>query len=390
MQQSAAILVDQKVRELRAAGRSVIGLGSGEPDFDTPENIKEAARRAIAAGKTKYTTVDGIAELKAVIVDKLQRINRLAYAPNEISVGAGGKQVIANALAASLEPGDEVIIAAPYWVSYPDMAKLWGGVPTIVECPQSSGFKLTAGDLAAAITPRTKWLILNSPSNPSGACYTRGELEELAAVLRSHDRVNVMSDDIYEAIMFDGEEFVTLLNVAPELRDRTVIVNGVSKSYCMTGWRLGYAAGPRALIAEMAKIQGQSTTHPSSISQWAAVEALSGDQTILATMVATYQRRRDRIVAALNKAPGIDCALPKGAFYVYPSCAGAIGKRAPNGRIIESDTDFALNLLDCAGVAVVQGAAFGLSPHFRISIAAADEVLEKAAALIREFCERLS
>lgn len=390
MAQSAAILVDQKVRELTAAGRDIVGLGSGEPDFDTPDNIKQAAIDAIWAGKTKYTTVDGIAELKSAVAQKFERENRLSFKNSQISVGAGGKQIITNAFAATLNPGDQVIIPAPYWVTYPDSAKVWGGEPVIVSCPQSQGFKMMPDQLDAAITERTKWLIINSPSNPSGATYDAGELRALADILLKHPHVNVMTDDIYEHIVFDDRPFATIGNVAPELADRILIVNGVSKTYCMTGWRIGYGAGPEDMIRAMAKVQGQTTTHPSSISQYASVEALMGDQSSVAKHVAAYQRRRDFVVGELNAAEGIDCLMPEGAFYVYPSCAGTIGKLAPNGSVLTTDEDFALALLESEGVAIVHGAAFGLSPHFRITTAAADEKLAEACKRIRRFCAALT
>ena len=387
--QSAAIAVDQKVRELRASGKDVIGLGSGEPDFDTPDNIKQAAIDAIWAGRTKYTVVDGIPDLKAAIADKYRRENGLVFEPSQISVGAGGKQIITNAFAATIDPGDEVIVPAPYWVTYPDSAKVWGAVPVVVECPQAQGFKLLPDQLDAAVTERTKWLIINSPSNPSGATYSADELNALAAVLRNHPHVLIMSDDIYEHIVFDDRPFTTLLQVAPDLADRVLIVNGVSKTYCMTGWRIGYGAGPKPIIQAMAKMQGQTTTHPSSIGQYATIEALNGDQSSLATHRDAYRARRDHVVAALNDCDGIDCLNPEGAFYVYPSCAGTMGKTAPNGVTLKNDEDFALALLDCEGVAIVHGAAFGLSPHFRITTAAADETLVEACKRIRRFCAGL-
>ena len=389
MAQSAAIAVDQKVRELRAAGRDVIGLGSGEPDFDTPDNIKQAAVEAVWGGKTKYTVVDGIPDLKAAIAEKYRRENGLNFEPSQISVGAGGKQIITNAFAATIDPGDEVIVPAPYWVTYPDSAKVWGAVPVVVQCPQSHGFKLLPDQLDAAVTGRTRWLIINSPSNPSGATYTADELAALANVLRRHPDLLIMSDDIYEHIVFDGREFATLLQVAPDLADRVLIVNGVSKTYCMTGWRIGYGAGPKPIIQAMAKMQGHTTTHPSSIGQYAAIEALNGDQSSLAIHRDAYGVRRDHVVAALNATEGIDCLNPEGAFYVYPSCAGTMGKTAPNGVVLKSDEDFALALLECEGVAIVHGAAFGLSPHFRITIAAADEILVEACKRIQRFCAGL-
>lgn len=389
MSQSAAIAVDQKVRELRAAGKDVIGLGSGEPDFDTPDNIKQAAIDALWDGRTKYTVVDGIPDLKAAIVDKYRRENGLDFEPSQISVGAGGKQIITNAFAATIDPGDEVIVPAPYWVTYPDSAKVWGAVPVVIQCPQSQGFKLMPDQIDAAVTDRTRWLIINSPSNPSGATYTADELGALAEMLRRHPHVLIMSDDIYEHIVFDGREFATLLQVAPDLADRVLIVNGVSKTYCMTGWRIGYGAGPKSIIQAMAKMQGQTTTHPSSIGQYATIEALNGDQSSLAVHRDAYRARRDHVVAALNACDGIDCLNPEGAFYVYPSCAGIMGKTAPNGTVLETDEDFALALLECEGVAIVHGAAFGLSPHFRITTAAADETLEEACKRIQRFCLNL-
>ena len=389
MRQSAAILVDQKVRELSAAGHDIIGLGSGEPDFDTPEHIKEAALEAMRVGKTKYTAVDGIAELKEAIKKKFQIENNLSFETPQISVGAGGKQIIANAFAATLNLGDEVIIPAPYWVTYPDASRVWGGKPVIVECPQIQNFKMKPDQLKAVISDKTKWLIINSPSNPSGAMYEAGELKAIADVLGDYPQVNIMTDDIYEHIIFDGRTFVTINQIAPELADRTLIVNGVSKTYCMTGWRIGYGAGPVEIIKAMAKIQGQTTTHPSSISQHAAVGALTGEQKFITTYVEAYQRRRDFVVEALNEADGINCLTPEGAFYVYPSCSGTINKIAPNGMCIETDEKFALALLECEGVAVVHGAAFGLSPHFRITTAAADEKLREACFRIQRFCKNL-
>ena len=389
MQQSAAILVDQKVRELSIAGRDIIGLGSGEPDFDTPEHIKDAALAAIRAGKTKYTAVDGIPELKAAIKKKFYIENNLSFDISQISVGAGGKQIIANAFAATLNPGDEVIIPAPYWVTYPDSLKVWGGKPVIVECSQTQNFKMSPGQLKSVINDKTKWLIINSPSNPSGAMYDANELKGIADVLINYPQVNIMTDDIYEHIVFDNRPFVTINQIAPELAGRTLIVNGVSKTYCMTGWRIGYGAGPVEIIKAMAKIQGQTTTHPSSISQHAAVGALTGEQEFITTHVEAYQRRRDTVVKALNETDGINCLTPEGAFYVYPSCAGSINKIAPNGMCIETDEKFALALLECEGVAVVHGEAFGLSPHFRMTTAAADEKLKEACIRIQRFCKNL-
>ena len=389
MQQSAAIAVDQKVRELRAAGKDIIGLGSGEPDFDTPDNIKHAAVDAIWAGKTKYTAVDGIAELKAAITAKFQRDNGLDFESSQISVGAGGKQIITNAFAATLNPGDEVIVPAPYWVTYPDSVKVWGGKPVVIQCPQTQNFKVLPEQLDAAICERTKWFVLNSPSNPSGATYDANELTELSNVLRRHPHVLIMSDDIYEHIVFDNRDFYTICQVAPDLADRVLIVNGVSKTYCMTGWRIGFGAGPQAIIRAMAKVQGQTTTHPSSIGQYATIEALEGNQEALELHRDAYRVRRDNVLVALNEAKGIKCLRPEGAFYVYPSCEGVLGLTAPNGKHIKNDEDFALALLDCEGVAVVHGAAFGLSPHFRITTAAADDTLAEACRRIQRFCYQL-
>ncbi|UWQ20805.1 pyridoxal phosphate-dependent aminotransferase [Jannaschia sp. W003] len=387
---SPTIAVTTMAAELRAAGRDVIGLGAGEPDFDTPENIKDAAVRAIAEGKTKYTAPDGIPELKAAICRKFARDNGLHYEPAEVSVGTGGKQVLYNALIATLNPGDEVIIPAPYWVSYPDMVLLGGGTPVVVEAGMETGFKLTPETLEAAITPRTKWLIFNSPSNPTGAGYTEAELRGLTDVLLRHEHVWVMSDDMYEHLVFDGFRFATPAQVEPRLKDRTLTVNGVSKAYAMTGWRIGYAAGPQKLIAAMRKVQSQSTSNPCSISQWAAVEALDGPQDFIEPNQALFRRRRDLVVEGLNACPGIECPVPEGAFYVYPSVAGCIGKRSAGGAEIADDEAFATALLEEEGVAVVFGAAFGLSPHFRVSYATSDEQLAEACARIKRFCEGLT
>jgi aspartate aminotransferase len=387
---SPTIAVTQLARDLAAQGRDVISLGAGEPDFDTPDNIKRAAIAAIERGETKYTAVDGIPELKRAICAKFKRENGLDYAPNEITVSAGGKQVIFNALLATLNPGDEVIVPAPYWVSYPDIALIAGAVPVIVPTTSNMLFKLRPEDLEAAITPRTRWLILNSPSNPSGAAYDAAELKALADVLERHPHVWILSDDMYEHILYDGRTFATPAQVAPALKSRTLTVNGVSKSYSMTGWRIGYAGGPAELVRGMAVIQSQSTTNPSSISQWAAVEALNGPQDFIAERSAIFQERRDLIVRLLNAAEGLYCPVPEGAFYVYPSCAGAIGTRAPDGTAIGSDSDFVKALLAAEGVAVVQGAAFGLEPHFRISYATATAKLEEAGRRIQRFCASLS
>ena len=386
---SATIAVTNKARELKAAGRDVIGLGAGEPDFDTPDNIKDAAIKAIRDGQTKYTAVDGIPELKKAIVDKFARENGLTYKPSQVSVGTGGKQVLYNALLATLNPGDEVIIPAPYWVSYPDMVLLGGGTPVFVEATIETNFKMTAAALEAAITPKTKWLIFNSPSNPSGAAYTRAELKALTDVLMRHPQVWVMSDDMYEHLVYDDFEFVTPAQVEPGLYDRTLTVNGVSKAYCMTGWRIGYGAGPEPLIKAMATLQSQSTSNPSSIAQWAAVEALNGPQGFIAEHNEVFKARRDLVVSMLNQAKGITCPTPEGAFYVYPSCAGTIGKTSPSGKVIETDDDFVTELLEVEGVAVVQGSAFGLAPHFRISYATATSALEEACKRIQRFCGNL-
>jgi len=386
---SPTIAVTTKARELKAAGRDVIGLGAGEPDFDTPDNIKAAAKAAIDAGHTKYTAVDGIPELKAAICDKFARDNGLAYTPSQVTVGTGGKQVLYNALVATLNPGDEVIVPAPYWVSYPDMVLLAGGTPVVVEAGIETGFRMTPEALEAAITPRTKWLIFNSPSNPTGAGYTRDQLKALTDVLLRHPQVWVMSDDMYEHLVFDDFAFCTPAQVEPALYDRTLTVNGVSKAYAMTGWRIGYAAGPEALIKAMGKVQSQSTSNPCSISQYAALEALTGPQDFIAPNNATFKRRRDMVVALLNECPGIECPVPEGAFYVYPSVAGCIGKTSAGGARIADDEAFATALLEEEGVAVVFGAAFGLSPHFRVSYATSDEALREACTRIRRFCEGL-
>ncbi|WP_375594378.1 aspartate transaminase [Algihabitans albus] len=387
---SPTIAVTTKARELKAAGRDVIGLGAGEPDFDTPENAKRAAISAIERGETKYTAVDGTPELKKAIVAKFQRDNGLTYQPEQITVGTGGKQVLYNALMATLDPQDEVIIPAPFWVSYPDMVLLAEGEPVVVPCSQNAGFKLQAEDLEQAITAKTKWLILNSPSNPTGAAYTADELKALAEVLLRHPQVYVMTDDMYEKLVYDDFEFTTLAQVEPKLLERTLTVNGVSKAYAMTGWRIGFAGGPVELIKAMAKIQSQSTSNPSSISQAAAVEALNGTQDFIPENNAVFKSRRDLVVTALNSCPGLSCSVPQGAFYVYPSCAGAIGKTTPDGKKIESDEDFVTYLLEGEGVAAVHGAAFGLSPYFRISYATSTEALEEACKRIKRACEALA
>ncbi|MDV4145411.1 pyridoxal phosphate-dependent aminotransferase [Shimia sp. FJ5] len=387
---SPTIAVTTKAAELRAAGKDVIGLGAGEPDFDTPQNIKDAAVAAIAAGKTKYTPVDGIPELKQAICAKLERDNGLSYTPAQVSVGTGGKQILYNALMATLNEGDEVVIPAPYWVSYPDMVLLAGGIPVIAAATLENSFKLTPEQLEAAITPNTKWLIFNSPSNPTGAGYSRDELKALTDVLMRHPHVWVMTDDMYEHLAYDDFEFCTPAEIEPALYDRTLTCNGVSKAYAMTGWRIGYAAGPVELIAAMRKIQSQSTSNPCSVSQWAAIEALNGTQDFLPTNNEIFKRRRDLVVSMLSEIDGITCPVPEGAFYVYPSIAGLIGKTSKGGAKIDSDEAFATALLEETGVAVVFGAAFGLSPNFRVSYATSDENLKEACTRIQTFCAGLS
>ncbi len=387
---SPTIAVTQMAQELKAAGRDIIGLGAGEPDFETPDNIKEAAIAAIRRGETRYTAVDGTPKLKAAIIEKFRRDNGLDYTPQQITVGTGGKQVLFNALVASLDPGDEVLIPSPYWVSYPDMTLLAGGTPVVVAASENNRFKLQPEDLEAAITPRTKWVILNTPSNPSGAAYSRAEMQALTDVVKAHEQVWVMTDDIYEHLVYDDFTFVTAAQVEPALMDRTLTVNGVSKAYCMTGWRIGFAGGPAPLIKAMAKVQSQSTSNPSSVSQAAAVEALSGPHDFIAAHNAVFKVRRDLVAAALNRCPGLSCQTPEGAFYVYPSCAGTIGKTTPAGKVIEGDGDFVSYLLEAEGVAAVQGAAFGLSPYFRISYATSTEALEEACRRIKRACEALA
>lgn len=387
---SPTIAISTLAGELKTAGRDVIALSAGEPDFPTPVNIRNAAKQAIDAGHTRYTAPDGIPELKEAIVRKFQRDNGLTYSPKEISVGTGGKQVLYNALMATVNPGDEVIIPAPYWVSYPDMVRLAGGEPVVVEGSLEQGFRITAEQLEAAITPRTKWLIFNSPSNPSGAGYHRDDLKALTDVLERHPHVWVMSDDMYEHIAFPGFKFCTPVEVAPALKDRTLTVNGVSKAYAMTGWRIGYAGGPEQLITAMRKVQSQSTSNPCSISQWAAVEALNGTQDFIPENAELFLRRRDLVVGMLNQTEGITCPVPEGAFYVYPSITGCIGKTSAGGTKIETDEDFCKALLEESGVAVVFGAAFGLSPNFRVSYAESDAVLNDACRRIQSFCAGLS
>ena len=386
---SPTIAMSSLASSLRQEGRDIISLSAGEPDFDTPDHIKTAAIAAIEAGKTKYTPPDGMPELKAAICDKFARDNGLSYQPKHISVGTGGKQILYNALVASLNPGDEVVIPAPYWVSYPDMVLLAGGTPVIAETRAENNYKLSAGDLRAALSSATKWFIFNSPSNPTGAGYTQDELRALTDVLLDFPNVWVMSDDMYEHLAFDGFRFCTPAQVEPQLYERTLTCNGVSKAYAMTGWRIGYAGGPEPLIAAMRKVQSQSTSNPSSISQWAALEALTGPQEFLADNNEVFVRRRNLVVAALNAIGGIDCPMPEGAFYVYPSIAGLIGKRTPKGHVIATDEDFAMQLLEETGVAVVFGAAFGLSPNFRVSYATSDELLKAACKRIADFCASL-
>ncbi|AYG95716.1 pyridoxal phosphate-dependent aminotransferase [Brevundimonas naejangsanensis] len=386
---SATLAVTAQARELKRQGRDVIGLGAGEPDFDTPDNIKAAAIQAINRGETKYTDADGMPELKAAIVAKFARENGLKYETNQIHVASGGKPVIYNALVATLNPGDEVIVPAPYWVSYPDMVLLAGGEPVTVIGQEADGFKLRPEVLDAAITPKTRWIILNSPSNPTGAAYTRAELEALAEVLRKHPQVWILTDDMYEHLVYGGFEYLTIAQVAPDLYDRTLTVNGVSKAYAMTGWRIGYAGGPKPLIDLMRKVASQTTSNPASISQWAAVEALNGPQDFLAERAAAFEKRRDLVVSMLNQAEGVRCPTPEGAFYVYPSIEGLIGKTAPSGVVIDNDETFTAELLSAEGVAVVQGAAFGLSPYFRVSYATSDAALEEACTRIQRFCASL-
>ena len=383
---SATLAADQKGRELKAAGRDIISLAAGEPDFDTPDNIKDAAIKAIRDGKTKYTNVDGIVELKEAIVAKFARENGLTYKASQVNVSPGGKPVIWNAMIATLNPGDEVVIPTPYWVSYWDIVLLAGGQPVAAPTSTETGFKLGPAELEAAITPKTRWLFLNSPSNPSGAAYTRAELRALADVLLRHPHVWILTDDMYEHLVFGDFKFSTIAEVEPALYDRTLTMNGVSKAYAMTGWRIGYAAGPEPLIKLMAKVMSQTTSNPSSISQWAAVEALNGPQDFIKPNAKLFEARRDLVVSMLNQARGIKCPTPEGAFYVYPSVAELIGKTAPSGKVIANDADFAVELLETEGVSVVFGAAFGLSPHFRISYATSNAQLEDACSRIQRFC----
>jgi aspartate aminotransferase len=386
---SATIAISAKAAALKAAGKNIIALSFGEPDFDTPPNIKEAAIKAIQAGDTKYTAVDGTPKLKEAVINKFKRENNLTYTAKQISVGTGGKQVLYNAFMATLNPGDEVIIPAPYWVSYPDMVLLAEGTPVIVPCTQATGFKLKAADLEAAITPKTKWVLLNSPSNPSGAAYTYAELKAITEVLVRHPHVWILTDDMYEHLVYDDFKFCTPAQIEPSLYERTLTMNGVSKAYCMTGWRIGYAGGPEALIKAMGELQGQSTSNPSSISQAAAVEALNGTQDFIAVNNAEFKKRRNLVVSMLNQAQGLNCHTPEGAFYVYPSCAALIGATTPTGSVITSDADVATYLLEAQGVAIVHGSAFGLAPHFRISYAASTTLLEEACTRIQKACADL-
>ena len=387
---SATLAATDKARELARQGKNIISLSVGEPDFDTPDNIKDAAIKAIRDGRTKYTNTDGILELKQAICAKFSRENGLDYTPAQVNVSPGGKAVLFNAFAATLSPGDEVIIPAPYWVSYPDMVLLAGGEPVTVMTSLESGFKLKAADLEAAITPRTRWLLLNSPSNPSGAAYTRAELKALSEVLMRHPQVWVLTDDMYEHLVFDEFEFTTIAQVEPSLYERTLTMNGVSKAYAMTGWRIGYAAGPQPLIKAMEKVMSQTTSNACSISQWAAVEALNGPQDFIKPHARLFQERRDLVVSMLNQARGLRCPTPEGAFYVYPSCAELIGKTTPSGKVIANDQDFVEQLLEAEGAAAVHGGAFGLSPFFRVSYAASTERLEDACSRIQRFCASVS
>jgi aspartate aminotransferase len=389
IQPSPTIAVTQKARDLKAAGRDVIGLGAGEPDFDTPDNIKEAAIAAIRRGETKYTAVEGIPELRAAIAKKFKRENGLDYTPAQTFVSPGGKMIVYNALLATLNPGDEVICVAPYWVSYPDIVLLGSGKPVIVTAKIEDGFRLTPQALEAAITPKTKWIVFNQPCNPSGACYTRAQLKALTDVLMKHPHVWILTDDMYEHLVYGGFEFATIAQVEPNLYDRTLTMNGVSKAYAMTGWRIGYCAGPEPLIKAMAKLQSQSASNASSIAQWASVEALNGPQDFIPKFQKIFEERRDLVVSMLNQASGIECPKPEGAFYVYPTIRKLIGKKAKSGKVIATDEDFASELLEQEGVAVVHGAAFGLSPFFRISYATSNQALEEACRRIQRFCGEL-
>jgi aspartate aminotransferase len=387
---SPTMAVSAKAAEMKAAGRDVIGLSAGEPDFDTPEHVKEAARKAIKDGMTKYTAVDGIVQLKEAIVGKFKRENNITCTPAEVSVGVGGKHVLYNAFMVTLNSGDEVLIPAPYWVSYPDMVLLAGGTPVTISCPASKNFKMMPEQLETAITPKTKWVILNSPSNPSGAGYTHDELKALAEVIRRHEHVYVLADDIYEHLVYNGFVFSTMAEIAPDLQDRILTLNGVSKAYCMTGWRIGYATGPEPLIKAMAKLQSQSTSSPNTIAQYAAVAALNGTHDFMQSNLKAFDGRRRLVVNALNKIDGVSCTDPDGAFYVYPSINNVVGKKRPDGAVIENDTDYVTWLLEDSGIAAVQGTAFGIEPHFRISYATSTEILEDACARIKTSTEKLS
>ncbi len=386
---SATIAVTQKARELKAKGRDIIGLGAGEPDFDTPDNIKNAAIKAIRRGETKYPPVSGIVPLREAIASKFKRENNLDYGPEQTIVATGGKQILFNAFMATLNPGDEVVIPRPFWVSYPEMVAICGGTPVYADTSIDNGFKLTAEALEKAITPKTKWLVMNSPSNPSGAAYAEAELREIADVLLKHPQVWTLTDDMYEHLTYGDFVFRTIAEVEPALHERTLTMNGVSKAYAMTGWRIGYAAGPVALIKAMDMIQGQQTSGACTIAQWASVEALNGPQDFIARNKAIFQGRRDLVVSMLNQAKGISCPVPEGAFYVYPSCAGLIGRKAASGKVIETDVDFVSELLEAEGVAVVQGSAFGLGPNFRISYATSEALLEEACIRIQRFTASL-
>lgn len=386
---SATLSLTTKAAELKAAGKDIIGLGAGEPDFDTPEHIREAAKKAIDEGKTRYTPVPGTNELKDAIIDKFNRENGLTYARDQVIASTGGKQVLYNALMVTLNAGDEVIIPAPYWVSYPDMTLLADGTPVIVECGEENAFKITPEQLESAITDKTKWFMLNSPSNPTGSAYTEGEMKALGKVLEKYPHVYIMTDDIYEHLNYDGFEFKTFAQVNPDLYDRTLTINGVSKAYAMTGWRLGYAGGPTSIIKAMSKLQGQSTSNPCSITQAAAAAALNGDQSFLKEWADIFKERRDLVLNALADVDGVSCLVPNGAFYIYANCAGCIGKTTPEGKVIETDEDFVTYLLETVGVAAVHGEAFGLSPYFRISYATSNAALEDACARIAEACGKL-
>jgi len=387
---SATVTMTQLARELKNQGKDVVSLSAGEPDFDTPDHIKEAAIDAINRGETKYTAVDGIDELKEAIIKKFKNDNNLNFLKENISVAPGGKTIIYNAMMATLNPGDEVIIAAPYWVSYPDIVKLASGTPIIIKAKEENNFKISADDLEKNITKKTKWIIINSPSNPTGEVYSKAELTSLAKVIEKHPDLYILSDDIYEYLLYKGsEKFSTIAEIDPEVAERTITMNGVSKAYSMTGWRIGYCAGPKKIIDAMRKLQSQSTSNPSSISQWAAVEALNGKKEFLKDWLLSFEERRDMVVDMINSANGLKCLKPKGAFYVYPSCNGIIGKKTPDGRIIKNDKDFAMSLLESKSISVVHGEAFGLSPYFRISYATSMKKLKVACNRIIEFCDEL-